>query len=66
VSVEDDGIGFDSGEQAESGGRHFGLSSMEERARLIRAELRVTSKQGKGTSVALRVPPEVAVVSTGE
>lgn len=60
VSVEDDGVGFDTGQQAESGGRHFGLSSMEERARLIRAELRVASKPGQGTSVVLRVPSETA------
>jgi two-component system sensor histidine kinase DegS len=60
VSVEDDGVGFDSGQRAEAGGRHFGLSSMEERARLIRAELGVNSKPGQGTSVVLRVPSETA------
>jgi two-component system sensor histidine kinase DegS len=58
VSVKDDGVGFDSSQRAESGGRHFGLSSMEERARLIGAELRVNSKPGQGTSVVLRVPSE--------
>jgi two-component system sensor histidine kinase DegS len=58
VAVEDDGVGFDSGARAEAGGRHFGLSSMEERARLIRADLRITSAPGKGTKVELRVPPE--------
>jgi two-component system, NarL family, sensor histidine kinase DegS len=60
VAVQDDGVGFDSGLRAEAGGRHFGLSSMEERARLIRAELRVNSKPGQGTSVVLRVPSETA------
>jgi two-component system sensor histidine kinase DegS len=58
VSVSDDGDRFDSSQQAESGGRHFGLSSMEERARLIRADLQVTSKPGHGTSIHLRVPVE--------
>ncbi|HZQ97742.1 MAG TPA: sensor histidine kinase [Chloroflexota bacterium] len=60
VSVTDDGVGFDSSRRAETGGRHFGLSSMEERARLIRAELHVTSKPGQGTSVNLRVPTDAA------
>ena len=58
VSVEDDGVGFDQGAHAETGGRHFGLSSMEERARLLRAELRIVSAPGRGTRVELRVPPE--------
>jgi two-component system sensor histidine kinase DegS len=58
VAVEDDGVGFDRNARTEAGGRHFGLSSMEERARLIRAELRVTSAPGRGTKVELRVPPE--------
>jgi len=61
VKVEDDGVGFDSSQRAEAGGRHFGLSSMEERARLIRAELRVNSKPSQGTSVMLRVPSETTV-----
>lgn len=58
VAVEDNGVGFDSRARAEAGERHFGLSSMEERARLIRAELRVHSVPGQGTSIELRVPPE--------
>jgi two-component system sensor histidine kinase DegS len=60
VAVEDDGVGFDPGARAEAGGRHFGLSSMEERARLIRADLRITSAPDRGTKVELRVPPESA------
>jgi two-component system sensor histidine kinase DegS len=58
VAVEDDGVGFDQGARAEAGGRRFGLSSMDERARLIRAELSITSAPGRGTKVELRVPPE--------
>ena len=60
VQIMDDGVGFDPGERAESGGRHFGLSSMEERARLIGAELSVSSRSGEGTRIELRVPPEGA------
>jgi two-component system sensor histidine kinase DegS len=60
VQIADDGVGFDPGARAESGGRHFGLSSMEERARLIGAELSISSQSGEGTRVELRVPPEGA------
>jgi two-component system, NarL family, sensor histidine kinase DegS len=60
VRIADDGVGFDLGARAESGGRHFGLSSMEERARLIGAELRIASRPGEGTRLELRVPPEGA------
>lgn len=35
---------------------HFGIVGMKERARLIGAELKITSKPGKGTRVHLRVP----------
>ena len=38
----------------------LGLSSMEERARLIGAELRISSAPGHGTTIELRVPPEDA------
>lgn len=38
------------------GNGHFGIVGMKERARLIGAELSVTSKPGQGTRVHLRVP----------
>ena len=66
VAVEDDGVGFDRNARTEAGGRHFGLSSMEERARLIRAELRLISAPGRGTKVELRVPPEGRVEPGGD
>ncbi len=58
VQIVDDGVGFDSAATAESGARRFGLASMAERARLIGAELRVTSSPGSGTQIDLRVPAE--------
>jgi len=60
VRIEDNGVGFDPSARAEAGGRHFGLSSMEERARLIGAELRIASVPGNGTTIELTVPPEGA------
>jgi signal transduction histidine kinase/DNA-binding CsgD family transcriptional regulator len=54
LSVQDEGAGFDP-----AGARSrpaLGLSSMEERVRLIQAELSVRSAPGRGTTVTLRVP----------
>jgi signal transduction histidine kinase len=54
LRVEDKGVGFDpAGGHAHPG---LGLSSMEERARLIAAKLSVTSAPGRGTTVEVRVP----------
>jgi signal transduction histidine kinase len=54
LRVQDKGVGFDpAGLRAEPG---LGLSSMEERARLIQAQLSVTSTPGQGTTVEVRVP----------
>jgi signal transduction histidine kinase len=54
LRIQDQGVGFDaSAARSEPG---LGLSSMEERARLIQAELFVTSAPGRGTTVEVRVP----------
>jgi two-component system, NarL family, sensor kinase len=54
LRVQDKGVGFDpAGERAQPG---LGLSGMEERVRLIQAELTVTSAPGQGTMVEVRVP----------
>jgi len=51
--IEDDGVGFDvSGER----GVGIGLVSMEERARLIGAELSIESRSSGGSRVRVRVP----------
>jgi two-component system NarL family sensor kinase len=51
--VMDDGRGFDA---AHAGGQgHYGLYGMYERARMMSAELRVTSALGAGTTVQLQV-----------
>lgn len=64
VLVEDSGSGFnpdadvagDGTEAVLTSNGHFGVVGMEERARLIGAELKITSAPGKGTRVHLRVP----------
>jgi signal transduction histidine kinase len=54
LRVEDEGVGFDPAEIRSQPG--LGLSSMQERVRLIQAELSVTSVPGQGTRVEVRVP----------
>ncbi len=54
LRVRDEGVGFDPAlAHVQSG---LGLSSMEERVRLIRATLRVKSSPGQGTTVEVRAP----------
>ena len=52
--VVDDGIGFDAAAKPAEG--RFGLVGMDERARLIDAELEIVSSVGKGTTVKLSLP----------
>jgi signal transduction histidine kinase len=52
LEVEDDGVGFDPGAR-ELRSRRLGLTSMEERAQRLGAQLRIDSGEGKGTIVRL-------------
>jgi signal transduction histidine kinase len=54
LRVRDEGVGFDPASVRAQPG--LGLSSMEERVRLIQAELAITSAPGHGTSVEVRIP----------
>jgi len=54
LRVQDQGAGFDPAELRSQPG--LGLSSMEERVRLVQAQLAVTSAPGQGTTVEVRVP----------
>jgi len=54
LRVQDKGVGFDPAAGHSKPG--FGLSSMEERVRLISATLSVTSAPGRGTTVEVCVP----------
>jgi len=52
LSVSDDGVGFDPS-APQIRGRHLGLTSMLERARLLGSDLRIESAPGAGARVWL-------------
>jgi signal transduction histidine kinase len=61
LRVADDGLGFDSAEQASrrDGGK-LGMVGMTERAELVGGKLRVASRPGGGTTVGAAIPIEVS------
>lgn len=54
LSVFDNGTGFDTGRLA--GAQGYGVEGMNERARLVRGSVKISSVPGQGTRVSLRVP----------
>jgi ligand-binding sensor domain-containing protein/two-component sensor histidine kinase len=69
LRVTDDGRGFDAEERARRRGDHFGLIGIEERARALGGDLRVTTAPGQGTEVVCRLPyhsPVEAAETAGE
>ena len=62
IRVSDDGIGFDPLEarQKASDGDHLGLSTIEERIKLMGGEMKIESAHGKGTCVSLSLPESLA------
>ena len=54
----DDGKGFDTGERNDSmiPGKRMGLRSMEERVRLLRGAMEISSRPGLGTKILIRLP----------
>ncbi|HMO66559.1 MAG TPA: histidine kinase, partial [Verrucomicrobiota bacterium] len=54
LTVSDDGRGFDV-ERARRAGR-LGLSSMQERVRLVRGELKIESAPGRGSRIEASAP----------
>ena len=61
--VEDDGVGFELGEEGESG-RGFGLLGMQERATLVGASLQIESAVGKGTTILVRMAADTPAEDT--
>lgn len=55
ATLRDDGIGFDA-ERVQASNGHYGLLGLRERAQLAGAELNVSSAEGNGTTIVLRVP----------
>jgi signal transduction histidine kinase len=63
LTVTDDGIGFDvAGRELLDG--HFGIRGIRERARRIGAKTAIESHSGRGTHVAIVVPPSRLVGAT--
>jgi len=56
VKVSDNGIGFDIGTASAHSSDHYGILGMYERATSIGAKLRLESKPGSGTTVAISMP----------
>jgi len=56
-SIRDDGGGFDSS-QARPSRKGLGLIAMQERVTAIGGTLRIESRLGQGTEVAIRLPLE--------
>jgi signal transduction histidine kinase len=54
VSIQDDGVGFDTSLPRKPG--HFGLGSMQQRTSALGGELNIRSQPGAGTTVELEVP----------
>lgn len=52
--ISDNGTGFEPA--GDTPARSLGLSTMEERARILGAELRIESAPGRGTNIRLRLP----------
>jgi len=60
LSVRDDGLGFDLGRLGRSPSARFGLSGMEERARLVGGQMEIRTSPGAGTEVRARFPMAAA------
>jgi signal transduction histidine kinase len=56
MEITDDGVGFNPEEEIEGGG--LGLDGIIERAELIKGELTIDSRPGKGTTIRIEVPNE--------
>jgi len=56
IIVEDDGVGFEMEKVGQDGMTHFGLQTMEERARSVGGRLSIQTEPGAGTLVAVQLP----------
>jgi signal transduction histidine kinase/ligand-binding sensor domain-containing protein len=60
IRVRDDGVGIDKAVLSNGQPDHWGLNGMRERARAIRAELNIWSREAAGTEVELVIPASIA------
>jgi signal transduction histidine kinase len=61
LSIEDDGIGFEAGNEASFG--HYGLVGMRERAEEIGAKLTIDSSRRSGTCISIELPLSQSEIS---
>ena len=60
IRVRDDGVGIDKAVLSNGQPGHWGLTGMRERAKAIRAELNIWSREGAGTEVEFVIPASIA------
>jgi len=60
VRVRDDGVGIDKAVLSSGQPGHWGLTGMRERAKVIRAEINIWSRDNAGTEVEIVVPASIA------
>ncbi len=64
LTVSDNGLGFDEALAAGPDTGHFGLCGMQERASLVGAEMRMSSRPGQGTKVCIEIPRTVSATNS--
>jgi signal transduction histidine kinase/ligand-binding sensor domain-containing protein len=60
IRVRDDGVGIDKEVLSNGQPGHWGLTGMRERARALRAELNIWSRESAGTEVEIVIPASIA------
>lgn len=63
LTISDDGVGFDAARVAGDSGGGLGLASVQERSRLIGADLKLTTAPGEGTSISVKAALRSATIA---
>ena len=53
ILVRDEGVGFD---PLKAGGKHFGLTGIRQRAKILGGTVHIDSEPGRGTTVCIVLP----------
>ncbi len=57
ITIQDNGVGFDTKEQASAGGTHVGLRNVKDRIeQMCGGTMVLRNEIGKGTTITLRIP----------
>ncbi len=67
LEIQDDGVGFDTGEVDANYDQRgsLGMINLRERAELLEGTLRIESAEGKGTRISLIIPIDAAALEAG-